>query len=152
LHVFGVVQPGDEQYAGWLHQLAADDRRVVFHEALDSNRVIDVLRQFDVLAVPSQWLETGPLVVLEAFAAQIPVAGSRLGGIAELVRDGVDGVLVQHDSDAEWARALASLAEDPTVLGCLRGGVRPPRHMRAVSDDMFAVYSEIAARSEAVAV
>ena len=55
------------------------------------------LSRIDVLAVPSQWLETGPLVVLEAFAAGTPVIGSDLGGIRELVSDGRDGLLVPHD-------------------------------------------------------
>jgi glycosyltransferase involved in cell wall biosynthesis len=144
LHLFGIEQPGDAGYASSLRRLVADDGRVCFHEPVPASRVIPTLREFDVLAVPSQWLETGPLVVLEAFAAQKPVIGSRLGGIAELVRDGVDGLLVQHDSIDEWARALGRVADDPELLGRLCAGVRPPRRMRAVRDDMQAVYVELA--------
>jgi glycosyltransferase involved in cell wall biosynthesis len=91
-------------------------------------------------------------VVLEAFAAGIPVVGSKLGGIAELVRDGVDGLLVTYDSLGEWAVALRRLATDPWLVQHLRGGVRPPRRMAEVADEMLGVYAEVAARAEAVAV
>jgi glycosyltransferase involved in cell wall biosynthesis len=146
LHIFGVVQPGDEKYAEDLRRLAKLENNIVFHPAVPSEEVIDVLSDFDVLAAPSQWLETGPLVVLEAFAVGTPVLGSRLGGIAELVRDDVDGLLVQYDSIDAWTDALRRLAQDPALLERLRAGVRPPRRMRAVADDMLALYDELAIR------
>jgi glycosyltransferase involved in cell wall biosynthesis len=152
LHVFGIEQRGDAEYADSLHRLAAGDRRIVFHQEIPATRVVNVLMEFDVLAVPSQWLETGPLVVLEAFAAQTPVVGSRLGGIAELVQDGIDGILVRHDSIEEWARTLIMLAQNPATVRRLRDGVRPPQRMSAVSDEMQTVYLDCAAGSRAIAV
>jgi glycosyltransferase involved in cell wall biosynthesis len=152
LHVFGVEQPGDERYARELRRLADGDSRIVFEPAIPSERAIETLQEFDLLAVPSQWLETGPLVVLEAFAAGTPVIGSRLGGVAELVRDGVDGLLVRHDSLGDWAHMLRRLAADPVLLQRLREGVRPPRRMRDVSDDMLSLYAEVASNLETVAV
>src|SRR5262249_1399492 len=52
-----------------------------------------VYDQIDVLVVPSLWLENSPLVIHEAFMAGIPVVGARIGGIADLVEDGVSGLL-----------------------------------------------------------
>src|SRR4029079_3623284 len=46
----------------------------------------------DALVVPSLWLENSPLVIHEAFQCGVPVVGARLGGIAGLVREGVDGL------------------------------------------------------------
>lgn len=152
LHLFGIVQPGDEHYADHLRHLADTDPRIIFEPAVSAQEVIDVLQTFDVLAVPSQWLETGPLVVLEAFAAGIPVIGSRLGGIAELVRNGVDGLLAEYDSATDWARALRCLAEDRPLLQRLREQVRPPRSMRAVCEEMQSIYADITSPPAAVAV
>jgi glycosyltransferase involved in cell wall biosynthesis len=92
LGIYGVVQ-GDSNraYLNRLMHLAAGDARITFHDAIASDQVISQMQRYDLLAVPSQCLETGPLVVMEAFAAGIPVLGSKLGGIAELVTDGVDG-------------------------------------------------------------
>jgi glycosyltransferase involved in cell wall biosynthesis len=98
------------------------------------------MRRCDFVVVPSRWLETGPLVVLEAFAAGTPVLGARLGGIAELVSDDVDGVLVAPDDAPAWALTLASLANDPTRVARLRAGVRPPRTMDEVGCEMALLY------------
>ena len=99
--------------------------------------MLAALAQHDVLAVPSQCLETGPLVVLEAFAAGTPVIGANLGGIAELVTDGVDGLLVEP---AAWATTLQRCATDRDLLPRLRAGIRPPRTMATVADEMLALY------------
>ena len=65
--------------------------------------------------VPSTWLETGPLTVLEAFAAGLPVAGSDLGGIKELLQ-GVEGCFRLPLEAEAWANFLAALMQDPKPL------------------------------------
>jgi glycosyltransferase involved in cell wall biosynthesis len=141
LHIFGIVQSAtSSQYLGELKRLAAGDNRISFFPAVASTSVVGLLRTYDTLAVPSQWLETGPLVVLEAFAAGIPVVGSRLGGIAELVEHEVNGLLVEAGSQREWTRMVERLANDPRLLDRLRAGVHPPRSSNAVALDMLALY------------
>jgi glycosyltransferase involved in cell wall biosynthesis len=88
-------------------------------------------------------------VVLEAFAAGVPVIGSRLGGIAELIRDGIDGMLVEAESVAAWTEAIRRLDEDRAMLERLRRGVRPPRTMDDVADDMMEVYRRLLGRRAA---
>ena len=86
-----------------LRDLSGGDARIRFLPALAHSDVISTLRQYDALVVPSQWMETGPLVVLEAFAAGVPVIGSALGGLTDKIRDGIDGVLVApFDSVDAW--------------------------------------------------
>jgi glycosyltransferase involved in cell wall biosynthesis len=100
------------------------------------------LRSYDLLAVPSQGLETGPLVVLEAFAAGVPVIGSRLGSIAEIVRDEVDGVLVPNATAEGWAHALRRFSEDRGLIERLRTAVHPPRTMSTVAKEMATLYRQ----------
>src|SRR5262249_36116494 len=83
LAIHGVLQPGSEAYATQLKRAAAADPRISMKAALPADMVIDAMRDCDFVVVPSRWLETGPLVVLESFAAGIPVLGARLGGIVE---------------------------------------------------------------------
>jgi len=52
------------------------------------------------------------IVVLEAWAAGLPVVGSRLGGIADSVADGETGMLVDPENEGELARCMAQLADD----------------------------------------
>lgn len=102
---------------------------------------MSTLTGYDVLAVPSRWMENAPLVVLEAFAAGIPIIGSDLGGIAELVTHGVDGLLLPVDDLAAWTATLRRLAADREEMRRLAAGVRPPRTMAQVAADMVPIYA-----------
>src|SRR5262249_32824919 len=103
LDLFGIIQDAASRaYACSLRELAGDDARIRVLEQVSSTEVPSRLAAYDVVAVPSRWLETGPLVVLEAFAAGVPVLGSRLGGLLELVNDGVDGLLIDTDCVQAW--------------------------------------------------
>jgi glycosyltransferase involved in cell wall biosynthesis len=144
LDIYGVSQ--GEQGAVYLEQLrrlADGDRRITFQGALPAHEVVKRMRDYDVLAVPSLWLETGPLVILEAFATGLPVIGSNLGGIAELVTSDVDGVLVEPHTAAAWRAALERVTRDRELLERLRRGIRQPRTIADVAADMSALYASL---------
>lgn len=145
LDLFGVTQgPRAMQYEARLRDAAVGDSRIRFHPPIPAAETMARLQTYDLLAVPSQWLEAGPLIVLEAFAAGVPVVGSRLGGIAELVRDGVDGLLVEPPgSVAAWGAALRRVCDDRTLLPCLRAGIPPARTMEAVAAETAALYRRL---------
>lgn len=146
LDCYGLEQGGASGHARALRALAAGDARITWQPPVPSAEVVATLRGYHLLAVPSQCLETGPLVVLEAFAAGVPVLGSRLGGIAELVRHEIDGLLVEHGDIAAWRAALRRLADDRALLARLTSGVRPPRTMQTVAEEMLACYRRLLAR------
>jgi len=141
LDFYGIAQGALRQRR--LKAMAAGNARITFHPPLQPSEVVDRLRDYDLLLVPSQVMETGPLVVLEAFAAGLPVVGSRLGGIAEMVQDGVNGLLLPHDSPRAWHEALRRLCQDPALLNTLRQGVRPPQGIEQVVRQMQALYRKL---------
>ncbi|WP_232629356.1 glycosyltransferase [Methylobacterium sp. Leaf118] len=67
------------------------------------------------LVVPSLWYEGLPMVVAEAFAAGTPVIASRIGALADLVEDGVTGLLVTPGDPADLARAMERILADPAA-------------------------------------
>jgi glycosyltransferase involved in cell wall biosynthesis len=145
--IFAIRQAaGPDQLYDWFAAQVQRDPRLTLRTAVAPDKVVGVMADYDLIAVPSRWLETGPLVALEAFAAGIPVLGANLGGITELVRDGVDGILVAPDDAAAWAATIKRLAEDRHVIDALRARIAPPRTMHAVADDMATVYARILAR------
>ena len=99
----------DRAKADWLvrqHKLAKD---VVFLGK--QNQVQDLLNCGDVILLPSQ-LESFGLAALEAMACGVPAVCSRVGGLPEVIRDGVEGYLVDvGDVDAMAERALRILTE-----------------------------------------
>jgi len=147
LDIYAVVQgPSAGDMEARLLRKAAADPRIRFLPPLAAKDVVERLQAYDALLVPSQWLETGPLVVYEAFAAGIPVIGSNLGGIAELVKDGENGILVEGHSVSAWTRAIASLVESPDLLEGLQSGRGQVRTMESAAADMRNVYAALSNR------
>ena len=141
LDIYGVVQSAaNERYRREMLALAANDPRIAFRDPVPSHKVVALLRSYDVLAVPSQWLETGPLVALEAFAAGIPVIGWDVGGLAEIVKHEIDGLLINPKAEHAWTDTLRRLSEDRALLVKLKAGVRQPRTSVQVAREMRALY------------
>jgi len=57
-----------------------------------NNEVGSFMRQARFLVMPSEWIETFGMVIVEAFANGLPVIASRLGAMAEIIDDGVTGL------------------------------------------------------------
>jgi glycosyltransferase involved in cell wall biosynthesis len=74
--------------------------------------VPDVLRTFDVAACSSDF-EGTPLSVLEYMEAGLPVVATRVGGVPDLIEDGLNGLLVEPQDPEMLAAALAEVLGDP---------------------------------------
>jgi glycosyltransferase involved in cell wall biosynthesis len=69
----------------------------------------------DVVVFPSVFRESAGLVAVEAMAAARPVVATRVGGLPELVADGVTGILVDPQAPQQLASALLRLLTEPGV-------------------------------------
>lgn len=76
--------------------------------------VNEQLRNMDLFVLPSLYGEGLPMVVLESMANAIPVVASRVEGIPEAVRDGVDGLIFEPSNAEDLAKKLESLIGDTT--------------------------------------
>ncbi len=128
----------DPVYAQRLRSQAGP--RVRFMGGLTREQVWACLAEIDVLAVPSLWYEAFSLIAHEAFTVGIPVVASRLGALAEVVHDGVDGLLVPPGDVDAWSAALQRLVDDPALLDRLRAGVRPAMDMAQHAQSLCSVY------------
>jgi glycosyltransferase involved in cell wall biosynthesis len=145
LDIYGLPATGDEgRYRAALGRRVAMDSRVRLLPPVPHEQVVTTIARYDVLAVPSQALETGPLVVLEAFAAGVPVLGSDLGGISERVVHERNGLLVPPFDRAAWTAAVHRLATEANLVERLSLGVSPPRDMHWVSREMRDLYLRLA--------
>ena len=112
----GSLRPDLERRAR-MHRLNA-----TFHGQVPSVR--DRLLEADLFVLPSRG-ENLPITILEAMAIGLPVVATRVGGIAELVQDGVTGLLVEPDDVDGLANALAALVDDPERRAAMgRSGIR----------------------------
>ena len=103
--------------------------RVTYRGPVDSDDVHGVLSKYDALVLPSYHHGEGyPGVILEAYAAGLPVVSTRWRAIPELVDDGITGLLVEPRDAGSLRGAMLSLVEDEELYARLCEGVRARRH------------------------
>jgi L-malate glycosyltransferase len=101
----------------------------------------ELVQAFDIIAAPSQ-VEPFGLASLEAMAVSRPVVASRVGGIPEVVRDGVDGLLVPARDPDSLAAAIARLIDSPDQ----RAAMGAQGRQRAADTFSIQVHGEALAR------
>jgi glycosyltransferase involved in cell wall biosynthesis len=90
----------------------------------------------DWVLVPSIWWENSPMVIQEAFISGRPVICSDIGGMAEKVRDGIDGFHVAAGSVTQWALMLEKAASTPLEnYDQLRSGIHRPLSYAKCADE-----------------
>jgi glycosyltransferase involved in cell wall biosynthesis len=94
----------------------------------------------DWVVVPSIWFENAPLVILEAFRHRRPVICGDAGGMAELVRDGVDGLHAPIGDPVGLAAVMRRAAEEPRLWQRLVAGIRPPPDLGTAARAHLALY------------
>lgn len=68
------------------------------------------------VVLPSEWYENNPRSVLESFALGKPVIGSRIGGIPELVKDGITGLTFEPGNPRDLRNKIQVLVKDPDKI------------------------------------
>jgi glycosyltransferase involved in cell wall biosynthesis len=145
LHVYG-DPAADPAYADELHHLSEGEDRIHFRGTFPNDRIGSVLSEIDVLAVPSLWYENTPLVVYSAQAAGCPIIASDLGGLAEVVRDGEDGMLFEAGNVTRLSAAIERLVHDRDYLCMLAANARQPKSVAEYVREIEAIYSEVVDR------
>lgn len=94
--------------------------RVRFVEPQPHHLLSTYYRAADLVLVPSR-SESFGLVAAEAMACGTPVVATDVGGLSELIHDGVTGVLVPDRDPATWAAAIDDLVERPLARAAMAG-------------------------------
>jgi glycosyltransferase involved in cell wall biosynthesis len=87
---------------------------VEFRGAVSASEASALLRGARALLFPSTCYEGSPRVIVEAYAAGVPVIGTAIGGIPEVIEPGVTGVLVRPRDTGGWRSAIEELLDDTT--------------------------------------
>lgn len=124
-------------------QQAENLPNLVWIENLPNEKVGEFLQELDVLCVPSQVSETGPFVVYEALAQGIPVLGSDLGGIPELIAEGKNGWLFPHHNEKYLGLLITSFITQKLEGNILKDVEPVNRSIEKLADEMLEIYCKL---------
>jgi glycosyltransferase involved in cell wall biosynthesis len=108
-----------------LHEMASKDTcPITFEGHCDGARLDELYRNAAFVVVPSEWYENAPMSVLEAFAYGKPVIATRIGGLPELICEGMNGLLVPPGAKKELRAAVSRLWADRDMQARMGGNAR----------------------------
>lgn len=119
---------------------------VRLHGRVGSDVLMGLMDAAAMVVVPSEWYENSPYAVIEAFAHARPAVVSRIGGLPELVLDGVNGITVEPGCPGEIASAVGSLLDNPDLWRRLANGALDTAAVRDASDyvtELEQLYSNV---------
>jgi glycosyltransferase involved in cell wall biosynthesis len=138
LKIYGYVagEKSVNRLNGRLESLARKDARIELHPRLPLAEMVRAYSELDLVAIPSVWLETGPLVLFEALQMGIPVFSSNRIGHLGLLKE--VGVIVEPNTPRGWREALTRAANEH------RNGDWDKRRMQICHLQNLRVMSEVA--------
>nr|WP_279342345.1 glycosyltransferase [Geotalea sp. SG265] len=130
-------------YAATIRSSADGDRRIHFCGTFPNNQIGTIFADLDVLVVPSLWYENTPLVIYSAHAAGCPVIATNLGGMAEVVHHGQDGLLFESGDAGALAELLKQVCHDRKLLRRLTDNVQKPKSIEEYVQELLCVYIQM---------
>ncbi|MBM3977576.1 MAG: glycosyltransferase [Planctomycetes bacterium] len=148
LQVWGSFDPArDAHHAELAALVQSSGAPVEFRGRFPNERLSDVYAEIDVLVVPSIWYENSPITIHEAWLARTPVLASRLGGMAEFVREGVDGLLFEPGNADDLAAVMRRFVAEPDLVERLSRRFPSPKTIDANAAELeFRYRGLVAAR------
>jgi glycosyltransferase involved in cell wall biosynthesis len=115
------------------------------------DEIPQLMAAVDWVVMPSIWWENAPLVIQEAFIHRRPVIASNIGGMAEAVRDCVNGLHVRTDDPTALAATIRKAANTPGLWETLVSGIDTPPHIGEVADRHIGLYHALSGKAEVIA-
>jgi len=137
-------QPPEFQSA-FLERLAKAGPNIRFHGPYDRQRVDRLMQSVHAILVPSIWWENAPVVIQEALRNRRPVICSDIGGMAEKIRDGIDGFHFAAGSPLALAALIRRLIAAPQTLSTLTAALTGLPELVATIEDYLALYHRLVA-------
>jgi len=126
--------------------------RVSFRGSYEHSELPRLMEDLHWVLIPSIWWENSPLVIQEAFFHGRPIICSDIGGMAEKVSDGVDGIHFRAGDAVSLARTIERATKNARLWQKLRDGVSEPYAMDAHVTRLLELYEETIEQRKAVTV
>lgn len=138
----------DAHYIQKLKHRTSDYPAVRWRGRYEKRDLNTILASLDTLIVPSRWYENSPSVILEAYAAGIPVIATRLGGMAEMIAHESNGLLFTLNDAHDLRNQIQRLICEPQLLSRLGADLPPVKTADDEVSEIFAQYQQLLASTK----
>ncbi len=121
---------------------------VIFFGRYEAEELPDLMADVDWVVIPSSWWENSPLVIQESFKFGRPMIASNIGGMAEKVTDGKDGLHFKVRNPRSLAEKLTEAMSDTELYDTLCDGITDPLTIKDSVKEHLYIYSQHSKESE----
>ncbi len=140
----GNLEKQPAEFQARMEKLIADaGSRVRFHGAYQNSEMPRLMQSVDWVVMPSIWWENSPIVIQEALHHRRPIICSNIGGMAEKVRDGQDGLHFRVRSAEDLADRFTEVLSDPLIWDRLHHSIRQPTNYVDCAEEHVALYAKL---------
>lgn len=118
---------------------------ITYRGKIANEEVVSTLQQYDALLLPSMFSEMAPLVIQEAFKANVPVIGSNVYGISEFVEHEKNGLLFEFSNLKHLTEILQNIVVKPETLKKLKQKIKEPYSFKKVAEQYHELYHSVLA-------
>ena len=144
LDIYGTVS--EVPYYEFCRKQTEGNRLINWKGFLLHKDVITTLSNYDALIFPSIVQETMGMVMLEAFAANLPVIASSIWSVKEHIRNGENGFIFKKADSADLKRILEKILGEPSILLTIANNISSPLYMDEAANCTLLSYKEILGR------
>lgn len=125
LQVWGGCFNENEYYQNLINT-SKEDPRIEFKGVYDFNDISKILENIDVVIVPSIWYENAPLTISTSLAYLTPVITSNIGGMAEMIKDGHNGLTFKVGDADDLSERISLIASNPELISKFKSNIQYP--------------------------
>ncbi|HBG04828.1 MAG: glycosyl transferase family 1 [Geobacteraceae bacterium GWC2_58_44] len=105
-----------------------------------------ILRQIDVMVLPSVCNDTAPQTIFESFSGGVPIIASSIGGFPDFVRDRENGLLFETGNSADLAEKLRLVIAEPQRLSAYRKEIGRLKTIGDNAQELLELYADLIAK------
>jgi glycosyltransferase involved in cell wall biosynthesis len=140
LNIYGNVQ--NPSYFTQVMNTCSKQQIVKYHGAYKPDDLPGIFSQTDIAVVPSR-SESYSFLVRECFHAGVPVIATNVGGIPEIVRDNVNGLLFRQGDFKDLAGKIEFVIRKPKIISTFRKNIQPVRTISKDAEKLKGIYRRI---------
>ena len=135
----------EEDYENLCLKIAAGKDNIRWKGSILPHLVVQTIKAYDILCIPSSVCEMSPLVIQEAFAAGVPVLASDVYGNAEQITDGENGWLFKFKDIADLKNKIELLIQMPLLIKNAKEKIPTVKSFELVAEEHAALYVKVLA-------